>query len=230
MIRLLIADDHTLVRESLAQILGYEEDIDIIGLACDGAEAIAMAAQLRPDVALIDLHMPGVDGLEATRRIRAASPETHIALLTGLDSEAALFQGLLAGAEAYVLKESGRPELLKAIRRLAEGDTHFGGESLRRLVGEIRRLNQFSYRCDEAPPEALSDREREVLRLVVQGRSNKEIARRIGVEISTVKSHLHNAFEKIGVQDRTQAAVLCLERGWFRSAPTFETQQSLAAV
>jgi DNA-binding NarL/FixJ family response regulator len=230
MIRLLIADDHTLVRESLAQILGYEEDIEIIGLARDGAEAIAMATRLHPDVALVDLNMPGVDGLEATRRIRAVSPNTHIALLTGLDSEEALFQGLLAGVEAYVLKESGRPELLKAIRRLNEGDTHFGGESLRRLVGEIRRLNQFSARCDEAPPEALSDREREVLRLVVQGRSNKEIAHRIGVEISTVKSHLHNAFEKIGVQDRTQAAVLCLERGWFRGSPTFDAQSALTAV
>src|SRR5687768_14618588 len=128
MIRLLIADDQMLVRESLAQILGYEEDIEIIGLACDGSEAIAMASRLRPDVALIDLNMPGIDGLEATRRIRALSPGTHIALLTGLDSEAALFQGLLAGAEAYVLKESGRPELLKAIRRLSEGDTHFGCE------------------------------------------------------------------------------------------------------
>jgi DNA-binding NarL/FixJ family response regulator len=230
MIRLLIADDHTLVRESLAQILGCEKDIEIVGLASDGAEAVVMAANLRPDVALIDLNMPGVDGLEATRRIRAHSPNTHIALLTGLDSEEALFQGLLAGAEAYVLKESGRQELLKAIHRLYEGDTHFGCESLRRLVGEIQRLNQYSYRCDEAPPEALSDREREVLRLVVQGRSNKEIARGIGVEISTVKSHLHNAFEKIGVQDRTQAAVLCLERGWFRGAPTFESHSALAAV
>lgn len=229
-IRLLIADDHMLVRESLAQILGYEDDIEIVGLACGGSEAIAMATALRPDVALIDLNMPGIDGLEATRRIRALSPNTHIALLTGLDSEEALFQGLLAGAEAYVLKESGRPELLKAIRRLHEGDTHFGGESLRRLVSEIRRLNQFSARCDEAPPAVLSDREREVLRLVVQGRSNKEIARRIGVEISTVKSHLHSAFEKIGVQDRTQAAVLCLERGWFRGAQTLEAQAALVAV
>ncbi len=230
MIRLLIADDHTLVRESLAQILGYEDDIEIVGLACDGNEAVSMAASLQPHVALIDLHMPGVDGLEATRRIRTLSPNTHIALLTGLDSEEALFQGLLAGAEAYVLKESGRPELLKAIRRLYDGDTHFGGESLRRLVGEIRRLNQHSVRYDVPPPATLSDREREVLKFVVQGRSNKEIARRIGVEISTVKSHLHNAFEKIGVQDRTQAAVLCMERGWFRGAPSFESNAALTAA
>ena len=230
MIRLLIADDQTLVRESLAEILGHEEDIEIVGLACDGAEAIDMATRLRPDVALIDLNMPGIDGLEATRRIRSLSPCTHIALLTGLDRESALFQGLLAGAEAYVLKESGRPELLKAIRRLSEGDTHFAGESLRRLVGEIRRLDQLTVRTVELPPESLSDREREVLRLVVQGRSNKEIARRIGVEISTVKSHLHNAFEKIGVQDRTQAAVLCLERGWFRSAPAYDATSVYAAL
>ena len=216
MIRVVLADDHTLVRESLAHIIGFEDDLEIVGLASDGIEALTEVERHQPDVVLLDIQMPNMDGIAACRRIRAQWPKIRIGLLTGLDGNEALFQSLLAGADAFVLKDAGRGELLKAIRRMAAGDTHLAGESVRTLVKEYRRLHHLAGQQQEPLPAALSDREREVLRLVVEGNSNKEIARRLGVEISTVKSHLHNAFEKIGVQDRTQAAVLCMQNGWFR--------------
>jgi DNA-binding NarL/FixJ family response regulator len=216
MIRVVLADDHTLVRESLGHIINFEDDMEVVGMANDGIEAIEEVERLQPDIVLLDIQMPNMDGITACRRIRAQWPQVHIGLLTGLDGNEALFQSMLAGADAFVLKDSGRAELLKAIRRMAEGDTHLAGDSLRTLVREFRRLHQLAGQQREPLPATLSDREREVLRLVVEGNSNKEIARQLGVEISTVKSHLHNAFEKIGVQDRTQAAVLCMQNGWFR--------------
>lgn len=216
MIRVVLADDHTLVRESLGHIIGYEEDMEVVGMGSDGLEALALVEQLQPDIVLLDIQMPNMDGIAACRRIRAQWPDIGIGLLTGLDGNEALFQSMLAGADAFVLKDAGRGELLNAIRRMATGDTHLAGDSLRTLVKEFRRLYHLAGQQREPLPPTLSEREREVLRLVVEGNSNKEIARQLGVEISTVKSHLHNAFEKIGVQDRTQAAVLCMQNGWFR--------------
>jgi DNA-binding NarL/FixJ family response regulator len=216
MIRVVLADDHTLVRESLGHIIDFEDDMEVVGLASDGAEAIDFVEKLQPDIVLLDIQMPILDGIAACRRIRAQWPQVRIGLLTGLDGHESLYQSMLAGAHAFVLKDAGRGELLTAIRRMAKGDTHLAGESLQNLIKEFRRLHYLAGEQKEPPPASLSDREREVLRLVVEGNSNKEIARHLGVEISTVKSHLHNAFEKIGVQDRTQAAVLCMQNGWFR--------------
>jgi DNA-binding NarL/FixJ family response regulator len=216
MIRVVLADDHTLVRDSLGHIITFEDDMEVVGMANDGLQAIEVVDEYRPDVVLLDIQMPNMDGIEACRRIRAKWPHIRIGLLTGLDGNEALFQSLLAGADAFVLKDAGRGELLRAIRRMAQGDTHLAGESLRTLIKEFRRLHYLCGEQREPLPSSLSDREREVLRLVVEGNANKEIARRLGVEISTVKSHLHNAFDKIGVQDRTQAAVLCMQNGWFR--------------
>jgi DNA-binding NarL/FixJ family response regulator len=198
MIRVLLVDDHAVVRRGLAQLLGTEDDIEVIGDAGDGAEAITMAADLHPDVILMDLSMPVVDGIEATSVIMAASPEVHVIVLTTFSDRERILGSLEAGATGYVLKDADPDELITAIRAAVAGGSPLDPRAARVLLdaGRTRR----------ALP-ALSPREEEVLRLVATGLANKQVSRRLGISERTVKAHLTNVFQQLGVTDRTQAAL-----------------------
>jgi DNA-binding NarL/FixJ family response regulator len=196
-IRVVVADDHAVVRGGLAQLLSTTEDIELAGSAGDGDEAVAVVASEHPDVVLMDLSMPGIGGVEATRRIVAADPGARVVVLTSFADDRHISDALAAGAIGYLLKHAGPDELLDAIRSAAAGDSPFDPKAARVLL-ESRRV-----RSDQQ----LSAREEEVLRLVAVGHANKQIARRLGISERTVKSHLTNIFSRIGVTDRTQAAL-----------------------
>lgn len=198
MIRVLVVDDHAVVRSGLEMLLASAEDIDVAGTAGDGAEAVDVAARERPDVILMDLSMPGVDGIEATRRIVAADPDAHVVVLTSFSDTRRILDALDAGAIGYLLKHAGPDEVLGAIRAAAAGGSPLDPKAARALL-EAQRGRR--------PAETLSPREREVLRLVARGLANKQIARRLQITERTVKAHLTNIFSAIGVTDRTQAAL-----------------------
>lgn len=199
MIRVLIADDHQVVRSGLEQLLATAPDIELAGMAEDGAEAIALAASLAPDIVLMDLSMPGTDGIAATRAITAASPTTQVVVLTSFSDKARILDALDAGAAGYVLKHAGPDELLDAIRAAHEGGAPLDPKAARVLLDRQR--------SSSATPAKMSEREEEVLRLVASGLANKAIARQLGIAERTVKAHLTNIFQRIGVTDRTQAAL-----------------------
>lgn len=200
MIRVLIADDHAVVRGGLEQLVATTDDLDLVGLAADGAEAIALSDERRPDVVLMDLSMPGVDGVEATRAIVAARPETAVVVLTSFSDKARILAALDAGAVGYVLKHAEPDDVLDAVRAAHAGGSPLDPKAARVLLD--RRRDGAA-----AGPARLSAREVEVLRLVADGLANKLIARRLGIAERTVKAHLTNVFTRIGVTDRTQAAL-----------------------
>lgn len=202
MIRVLVADDHAIVRSGLQQLLGTAEDIDLVGLAEDGEQAVEAAARLQPDVILMDLSMPTLDGVEATRRITGADPDAHVVVLTSFSDNRRILDALQAGAIGYLLKHAGPDELLGAVRAAAAGDSPLDPKAARVLL-ESRRVNRQA--------QELSAREEEVLGLVVRGLANKQIARRLEISERTVKAHLTNIFARIGVTDRTQAALWAAE-------------------
>lgn len=202
MIRVLLVDDHAVVRSGLEMLLATAEDIEVAGTAADGAEAVDVAARVRPDVILMDLSMPGVDGIEATRRIVAADPDAHVVVLTSFSDTRRILDALDAGAIGYLLKHAGPDEVLGAIRAAAAGGSPLDPKAARALL-EAQRGRR--------PAETLSPREREVLRLVARGLANKAIARRLEITERTVKAHLTNIFSAIGVTDRTQAALWARE-------------------
>lgn len=202
MIRVLIADDHAVVRTGLDQLLSTEGDIELVGAAANGAEAVELAAQLRPDVVLMDLGMPVLDGAGATRRITAEVPSVRVVVLTSFADDRHIAEALDAGAIGYVLKHADPDELIGAVRAAAAGDAPLDPKAARVLL-EARR--------NPSPRGRLSAREEEVLRLVAQGLANKLIARRLGISERTVKAHLTNVFAAIGVTDRTQAALWAAE-------------------
>jgi DNA-binding NarL/FixJ family response regulator len=197
-IRVVIADDHAVVRSGLEQLLSTASDIELVATAADGEEAVATAARERPDVILMDLSMPVVDGIEATRRIVAADPTASVVVLTSFSDNRRIADALRAGAIGYLLKHAGPDELLGAIRAAAAGESPLDPKAARVLL-ESNRGRQ--------PSEKLSPREQEVLRLVAAGLANKQIARRLDITERTVKAHLTNVFSAIGVSDRTQAAL-----------------------
>ncbi len=201
MIRVLIADDHAVVRSGLEQLLSTAPDVELVGIAADGAEAVAQVAALAPDLVLMDLSMPGVDGIEATRRIAESHPGSQVLVLTSFSDKQRILDALDAGAAGYVLKHAGPDELLDAIRAAHEGGSPLDPKAARVLLD--RQRSGTSGRI--AAP--LSEREVEVLRLVAEGLANKLIARRLGIAERTVKAHLTNVFQRIGVTDRTQAAL-----------------------
>jgi DNA-binding NarL/FixJ family response regulator len=196
-IRVLLVDDHQLVRAGLASLLGAAEDVRVVGQAGDGAAAVERARELTPDVILMDLSMPVLDGVEATRRILAELPATQVLVLTSFSDRTRVDQALGAGAIGYLLKDSEPDDLLGAVRAAARGESPLDPRVARALLPR---------RADD-PAEALSGREREVLRLVTQGMANKQIGRALGITERTVKVHLGNAFRRIGVRDRTSAAL-----------------------
>ena len=196
-IRVVVADDHAVVRSGLEQLLATAADIELVGTAGNGGEAAEVVGRERPDVVLMDLSMPEVDGVEATRRIIAADPDARVVVLTSFADDRHISEALQAGAIGYVLKHAEPDELLGAIRAAAAGDAPLDPKAARVL------LNSRKVRSDQQ----LSAREEEVLRLVMAGLANKQIARRLGIAERTVKAHLTNIFARIEVTDRTQAAL-----------------------
>ena len=205
-IRLLIVDDHPVVRTGLQGMLAGQPDFEVVGEAADGAEAVILSERLHPDVVLMDLRMPGMDGVTAIRHIRARHPEVHILVLTTYDTDADILPAIEAGATGYLLKDAPREDLFRAIRAAARGETVLAPAVAARLVGRMRTPAQ----------ETLSVREIEVLALVAQGKSNKEIARQLHISEATVKTHLVHIFGKLGVADRTAAVTEALKRGILR--------------
>ena len=197
-IRVLVADDHAVVRSGLGQLLATAPDLELAGEAGDGEEAVALSEVEKPDVILMDISMPGVDGVEATRRIVARDPEARVVMLTSLADNRKILDALEAGASGYLLKHAGPDELLGAIRAAAAGEAPLDPKAARALLDSRR---------SPSADKALSAREQEVLRLVAQGLANKQIARKLTISERTVKAHLTNVFARIGVSDRTQAAL-----------------------
>ena len=198
MIRIVIADDHAVVRAGLAQLLGTFPDVELVGAASDGEEAVALCADRSPDVVLMDLEMPVLDGIGATARIRAAQPAVAVVVLTSFSDRERILRALDAGAAGYLLKDAEPDELGKAIRAAARGEAPLDPKAARALL---------SSRAGTGAAAALSERERQVLAMVAEGLPNKVIARRLSISEKTVKAHLTSVFRQIGVTDRTQAAL-----------------------
>ena len=198
MIRLLIADDHPLVRNALTQLLGAVEDIEVVATTANGREAVTMALETSPDVVLMDLEMPELNGIEATRELIAADPSARVVILTTFSDRENIMGALDAGALGYLLKDAEPEEIIRGVRSAARGDSPLAPRAAREMI---------SQRSEAAVDTGLSARETEVLALVGEGLPNKLIARRLEISEKTVKAHLTSVFVQIGVSDRTQAAL-----------------------
>lgn len=203
-IRILIADDHSVVRQGLRMFLGLDNDLQVVGEASDGSEALRLARQVRPDVVLMDLMMPVMDGIMATQAIRRELPEVEVIALTSVLEDASVVGAVRAGAIGYLLKDTQADELCRAIKAAAAGQVQLSPKVAGRLMREVRAPEN---------PEALTERETEVLRLLAQGRANKEIAATLHVSETTVKTHVSNILMKLGVPSRTQAALYAVRIG-----------------
>ncbi len=210
-VRVLIADDQELVRTGFRMILKAEPDIDVVGEAADGAEAVDLARRLRADVVLMDIRMPVVDGLEATRRLLAASPETRVLILTTFDLNEYVYEALRAGASGFLLKDAPAAQLVTAVHVVADGEALLAPSITRRLISEFARRPPLSAKPDQM--QELTARELEVLRLVARGLSNGEIAKELFVSDATVKTHVARVLLKLGLRDRVQAVVAAYESG-----------------
>jgi DNA-binding NarL/FixJ family response regulator len=209
----LLADDQDLIRTGLRLILSTAVDLTVVGEASDGLEAVALASSLRPDIVLMDIRMPGLDGIEATRRITAAQPDVRVAMLTTFDRSQLVYDSLVAGASGFLLKDATGDQLVAGVRAVAHGEELLAPSITRRLIAEFTRPGRAG------PPagyEELTDREAEVLGLVARGLSNAEIAARLFVSIQTVKTHVARMLQKLGLRDRVQAVVLAYEHGLVR--------------
>lgn len=204
MIRLGIAEDHGVVRAGLAELVQTFEGIELVATAADGAEAVDRFRELKPDVVLMDLEMPRLDGIEATKQVLRHSPETRVVVLTSFSDQARIVRALDAGAVGYMLKDAAPEDLAEAIRTAARDESPLDPKAARALLAA---------RWEPAPDEKLSDREREVLAMVASGLPNKLISRRLGISEKTVKTHLTSIFRQLGVTDRTQAALWAERHG-----------------
>jgi len=204
MISVLVAEDHTVMRGGLVELLSVADDLEVVATAVDGAEAIELAEELRPDVVLMDISMPDVDGIRATGSILEARSETRVVMLTAFSDRDRVVAALDAGAIGYLLKDSEPQEVLEAVRAAARGDAPLAPRAARQLLAA---------RSEEQRAD-LSKREREVLALVAEGLPNKLIARRLEISEKTVKTHLTSVFQRIGVSDRTQAALWAQRQGF----------------
>ena len=209
MIRVVIADDQRVVREGLAMLIGLIEDIEVVGTACDGAEAVDLAHDTRPDVVLMDLRMPEMEGAEATHRIRSSLPETQILVLTTYADDESLFPALQAGARGYLTKDASAEEIERAIRALAAGRTHLDPAIQQRLIAAVID----AVPDNRAPPDDLTAREIEVLKLIAAGLSNAEIAAALVISGATVKTHINHILAKTGARDRAQAVRYAYQHG-----------------
>jgi DNA-binding NarL/FixJ family response regulator len=205
-IRLLVVDDHPVVRAGIVGLLAGEPDLEVVGEAGDGAEACDLAGVLRPDVVLMDLRMPVLDGVQATERLLAAAPATRVIILTTYETDTDILRAVEAGATGYLLKDTPRDDLVAAVRGVAAGETVLSPSVARRLVSGVRNAG-----------ERLTARELEVLAAVARGRNNAQIGAELYIAEATVKTHLLRIFTKLGVDDRTHAVTIALERGLLRA-------------
>ncbi len=203
MVRVLVADDHPIVREGIVSIIGAAAGLEVVGQASNGSEAVALAGALQPDVVLMDLRMPVMDGVEATRAIHRAAPRVVVVVLTTYESDADILSAIEAGATGYLLKAAPKEELVAGVRAAAAGQVALAPSVATALVNRVQT----------PPPARLTAREVEVLRLVAEGLSNSQIGTRLVISEATVKTHLLRLYEKLGVNDRTRAVTLAMERG-----------------
>jgi DNA-binding NarL/FixJ family response regulator len=210
-IKIIVADDHQVIRTGFAELLSTQPDFDVVATARDGAEAVQASKELAPDVVLMDVRMPGVDGIEATRQLSTAPGRPRVLILTTFDLDEYVYDALHAGASGFLLKDVTAERLFDAVRVVAVGDALLAPSITRRLIGEFVRIRPKT----EAPPTlgALTPREIEVLRLVAQGLSNPEIAARLVVTEETVKTHVSHILTKLRLRDRTQAVIAAYETG-----------------
>jgi NarL family two-component system response regulator LiaR len=211
-IKILIADDHAFVREGTRRILEQEPDLEVVAEAGDGEEAVRLASDLKPDVAIIDVAMPKLDGIEATRRIKALCPKVAVLVLSAYDDDQFVFGLLEAGAAGYLLKSVRGHEIVDAIRAVDAGESVLHPSVARKVLNRFASVSSRAQR--KKPLELLTDREMEVLKLVTKGLSNKDIADGLSLSVRTVQGHLANIFNKLRVSSRTEAVVHALKEGW----------------
>lgn len=211
-IRILLADDHVILRQGTRQLLEHESDMDVVGEASDGAEAVELVSKLKPDIVIIDVAMPGMNGIEATKKIKENLPGTKILVLTGYDYDEYIFSLLEIGAAGYLLKDVSGDELVGAVRAVYNGEPVLHPTVMRKLMD---RCKTVSPQPKETQSDVLSEREMEVLKLAVSGKSNKDIAESLNISLRTVQAHMRSIFNKIGVGSRSEAIVCGLKKGWF---------------
>ena len=226
--RVLVADDHELVRDGFKRMLGYERDLAVVGEATNGREAVQLCGELKPDLVLMDVRMPQMDGLEATRQIKVDHPEISVLVITTYENPDYLLEAIKAGAAGYVLKDAPNQQLLSAMRRALEGESPINQELATQLIQRLAsEASQPAVAGSQAPPEAesaasqappslleeLTPREEEVLGLVVQGKTNQQIAESLHITRATTKVHMQHIIRKLEVSDRTQAVVRAFELG-----------------
>ncbi|MDT6986582.1 response regulator [Streptomyces lusitanus] len=216
MIRVLIADDQQMVRQGFTVLLNTQPDIEVVGQAVNGLEAVEQVGALAPDVVLMDIRMPELGGIEATARITAATPEVRVLVLTTFDLDEYVYEALRAGASGFLLKDASAEQLAEAVRVVAAGDALLAPGVTRRLIAEFSRLDPRPRTPPRRKVGDLTERETEVLSLIAQGLSNAEIAVRLVVAEQTVKTHVGRILVKLGLRDRTQAAVFAYESGLVR--------------
>jgi NarL family two-component system response regulator LiaR len=216
-ISVLIVDDHAMVRQGLQTFLTLSEGIEVVGEAANGLEAVELARQHYPDVVLMDLVMPEMDGIEATRRIREFSPATQVLALTSFIEDEKVFAAIEAGALGYLLKDVSPDDLVKAIKAAHRGEAQLHPEVTKKLMGRVaakaRQSDPVSPQTGKSGSEELTERELEVLRLIASGMSNREIAQALTIAEKTVKTHVSNILSKLRLADRTQAAIYALQKG-----------------
>lgn len=209
-VRVLLADDHPVYRKGLAGVLAEADDIDIVGEAVDGADVLVQAVELRPDVVVMDLHMPTVNGVEATRRLAVEAPGVSVLVLTMFDDDESVHAAMRAGARGYLVKGAAGERILGAVRAVAAGEAVFGADVAARVLGSLAEDRRGGR---AGPFPGLTDREREILDLIAAGRSNTEIARRLVLSDKTIRNVVSNIFVKLQVADRAQAIVRAREAG-----------------
>jgi DNA-binding NarL/FixJ family response regulator len=215
---ILIVDDHPLFRDGLAGILAGDPTVEVVGAASDGAEAVQLAAGLQPDVVLMDLHLPNLNGIDATRMIVEASPHIAVLVVTMFDDDASVFSAMRAGARGYFLKGATGPEILRAVHAAGSGEAIFSPSVARQLIAYFK-TGSANHASVSVPFPELTQREREVLHLIASGKSNPEITRELVLSPKTVRNHISNIFSKLQVADRSQAIVRAREAGLGRREP-----------
>ncbi len=220
-IKVLLVDDHPFFRQGLRDVLTNQEDLQVIGEACDGEEALRLTRELAPDVVVMDVNIPVVNGIQVTRKLRTERPSVNVVILTAYDDEEQVFHAIRAGASAYYPKDVTPDKLVAAVREVSHGRYVIGdlvmdaAQLAPWLLKETQKFGAATGDLEE-PFNPLSPREMEILQFITYGLSNKEIARRLGISHQTVKNHITAILHKLGVKDRTQAAVYTLRRGWVR--------------